>query len=116
MYIRAAVLAGLWLSHPYRHEDLLNLKETASSFVANELLSTIAFGKVMEKDGKIYIDGKSSSQYIPKQRFYYMEGDNRMNSHDSRSFGFISEEAIIGKFDFVLFSITFPPSRKINER
>ena len=59
----------------------------------------------MEKDGKIYIDGKSSSQYIPKQRFYYMEGDNRMNSHDSRSFGFISEEAIIGKFDFVLFSI-----------
>ena len=38
-------------------------------------------GKVMEKDGKIYIDGKSSSQYIPKQRFYYMEGDNRMNSH-----------------------------------
>ena len=48
-------------------------------------------GKVMEKDGKIYIDGKSSSQYIPKQRFYYMEGDNRMNSHDSRSFGFISE-------------------------
>ena len=62
-------------------------------------------GKVMEKDGKIYIDGKSSSQYIPKQRFYYMEGDNRMNSHDSRSFGFISEEAIIGKFDFVLFSI-----------
>lgn len=57
-------------------------------------------GKVMEKDGKIYIDGKSSSQYIPKQRFYYMEGDNRMNSHDSRSFGFISEEAIIGKFDF----------------
>ena len=62
-------------------------------------------GKVMEKDGKIYIDGQSSSQYIPKQRFYYMEGDNRMNSHDSRSFGFISEEAIIGKFDFVLFSI-----------
>ena len=55
---------------------------------------------MMEKDGKIYIDGKSSSQYIPKQRFYYMEGDNRMNSHDSRS-----EEAIIGKFDFVLFSI-----------
>ena len=32
----------------------------------------------MEKDGKIYIDGKSSSQYIPKQRFYYMEGDNMM--------------------------------------
>ena len=46
MYIRAAVLAGLWLSHPYRHEDLLNLKETASSFVANELLSTIAFGNL----------------------------------------------------------------------
>ena len=44
-------------------------------------------GKVMEKDGKIYIDGKSSSQYIPKQRFYYMEGDNRIHSHDSRSFG-----------------------------
>ena len=62
-------------------------------------------GKVTEKGGKIYIDGKTGSHYVPKRSFYYMEGDNRMNSHDSRSFGFISEEAIVGKFDFVLFSI-----------
>lgn len=68
-------------------------------------------GKVMEKDGKYISWERASSQYIPKQRFYYMEGDNRMNSHDSRSFGFISEEAIIGKFDFVLFSIV--PKSKV---
>ncbi len=62
-------------------------------------------GKVMEMEGEIYIDGKIDSQYVPKQNFYYMEGDNRVNSHDSRSFGFILEEAIVGKFDFVLFSL-----------
>lgn len=39
-----------------------------------------------------------------------MEGDNRNNSQDSHSYGFIPEEAIIGKLDFVLFSLT--PDKK----
>lgn len=43
---------------------------------------------------------------IPGQFFYFMEGDNRYNSHDSRTFGSIPEEAIIGKLNFVLFSLT----------
>ena len=36
-----------------------------------------------------------------------MEGDNRDNSQDSRYFGYISEDAIVGKFDRVLYSFDY---------
>ncbi|WP_370860748.1 signal peptidase I [Parabacteroides faecis] len=62
--------------------------------------------KVSELKSHIIINGKHVSFYTPKQSFYFMEGDNHDNSHDSRIFGFIPEEAIIGKSDFVLFSLT----------
>lgn len=62
--------------------------------------------EVSELENQIFINGKRSSIYIPEQSFFFMEGDNRYNSHDSRNYGFIAEEAIVGKLDFVLFSLT----------
>lgn len=68
--------------------------------------------KMAELDGKslvyrrdiLYINGKHQSTYTPEQNFYYVMGDNRNNSTDSRKFGYIPESAIIGKMGFVLFS------------
>lgn len=62
--------------------------------------------EVSELENQIFINGKRTSIYIPEQSFFFMEGDNRYNSHDSRNYGFIAEEAIVGKLDFVLFSLT----------
>lgn len=57
-----------------------------------------------ERNGKFYIDGKEITSYTFKMNYYWMMGDNRHNSLDSRYWGYVPEDHIVGKASFVWFS------------
>jgi len=62
-------------------------------------------GHQLRIDGnKFYIDGKLSTHYTIEQNYYWMMGDNRHNSEDSRFWGFVPETHVVGKPLFIWMS------------
>lgn len=60
--------------------------------------------KVEVKNGTIYINDRPATSYTFKMNYYWMMGDNRDNSSDSRYWGFVPEDHIIGTPMFVIIS------------
>jgi signal peptidase I len=56
------------------------------------------------RDGKCYIDNEQITSYTFKQDYYFMMGDNRHNSLDSRFWGFVPHDHIVGKALFIWMS------------
>jgi signal peptidase I len=57
-----------------------------------------------EVNGKFIINGKETNRYVPTLNYYWMMGDNRHRSQDSRFWGFVPETNIVGKASLIWFS------------
>ncbi|MBB5283531.1 signal peptidase I [Rhabdobacter roseus] len=71
-------------------------------------------GVLIQQDN-ITIDGKAVEQYTFKQDYYFMMGDNRHNSADSRYWGFVPKDHIVGKAVLVWMSIDPAPTNFLNK-
>lgn len=66
-------------------------------------------------DGSILINGKPADSYTFKQDYYWMLGDNRHNSEDSRYWGYVPENHIVGKPIFIWLSLDQHASGFLNK-
>lgn len=91
-----------------RRGDVLDMTIKHNLVMYYDLIRKYEDNDEASSDGtRLMVDGKEVKEYTFKYNYYWMMGDNRHNSSDSRFWGFVPETHILGKPLLVLFSIQY---------
>ena len=98
-----------WTIDNYGPLTMPKTGETVQLTMANialylRVISVYEKNKIEIKGNDILINGSKATSYTFKQGYYWAMGDNRHNSEDSRFWGFVPEDHIVGKPLFIWFS------------
>ncbi len=91
------MIPGEGISIEINEENLVKYEMVISKYEGHE--------NVRIEGDKLWIDDQPITEYTFKQNYYFMMGDNRHNSEDSRFWGFVPEDHVVGKALFIWMSI-----------
>lgn len=91
-----------------RRGDTLRLAP-ATFFMYRDLIAYEGHRLGLDEQSRLLLDGHPASEYVPEKNYYFVMGDNRENSFDSRFWGFLPEDAIIGKAMMIYWSWEHTP-------